>query len=245
MTTHHHEHEGVAHTDHNMHDMNDRGSRDQHAESGHGARDHDGMGSVNVMAVSATLHCLTGCAIGEIAGLVIGTAAGLSNLSTIVISIALAFLFGYTLSTLPLLKAGLAVRTALSVVLAADTLSIATMELFDNLTVAMIPGAMNAGLVNATFWVSLLISLVIAFGAAYPVNRFLLQRGKGHALTHEYHGASAPSSGFRRFIPSVGAGALAATILAFILGGLLVSIADGASNEGSTMNKSSSAKVTY
>jgi hypothetical protein len=185
---------------------------------------HD-MGSVNRMAVSATLHCLTGCAIGEVAGLIIGTAAGLSNAVTIVISIALAFVFGYTLSTLPLIKAGLALGTAMSVVLAADTLSIATMEVTDNLVMAVIPGAMNAGLVNVTFWLGMMISLTIAFFAAYPVNRYLLQRGKGHALTHEYHGATT-AEGARRFIPSFSTGALVATILAFMIGGLVVSIAD-------------------
>jgi Domain of unknown function (DUF4396) len=191
----------------------------------HGHLAHD-IGSPNAMAASATLHCLTGCAIGEIAGLVIGTAAGLSNYWTVAISIALAFIFGYALSTLPLLKAGLAAGTALSVVLAADTLSIATMELVDNLVVAIIPGAMNAGLVNVTFWLSLLGSLTVAFIAAFPVNRLLLQRGKGHALTHRYHGASTDSDGLRRLIPTFGTGALVAAILAFILGGLVVSIAD-------------------
>jgi len=178
------------------------------------------------MAVSATLHCLTGCAIGEIAGLMIGTAAGLANGWTIVLSIVLAFFFGYTLSTLPLLKAGLAVGTALSVVLAADTLSILTMEIVDNLVMALIPGAMNAGLVNPTFWVGMMISLLVAFFAAYPVNRYLLEQGKGHALTHEYHGA-APSTGARRFIPSVATSTLAAAITAFMVGGLVVSIAAG------------------
>lgn len=187
--------------------------------------DHD-TGSLNSMAASATLHCLTGCAIGEIVGLIIGTAAGFSNAATIPLSIALAFMFGYTLSTLPLLKAGLAVGAALSVVLAADTLSILTMEVFDNLVVAIIPGAMNAGLVNVTFWVSLMLSLTAAFMAAYPVNRFLLQRGKGHALTHEYHGGSHQGTGWRRRIPSLATSTLAAVLIAFILGGLLVSIAD-------------------
>ena len=219
MTMQHSEHDdGHRAHDHHQH----------HADAGHD------MGSTNKMALSATLHCLTGCAIGEIAGLVIGTAAGLSNFPTIVISIALAFVFGYTLSTMPLLKAGLALGTALSVVLAADTLSIAAMEVMDNLTVAVIPGAMNAGLVNSTFWISLLVSLVVAFFAAYPVNRYLLQRGKGHALTHEYHGAEAQTSGWRRWIPSFSTGALVATILAFIIGGLLVSIADAASNSSSS-----------
>jgi len=111
----------------------------------------------------------------------------LSNLVTIAISIGLAFLFGYTLSTLPLLKAGLAVGTALTVVLAADTLSILTMELVDNTVMAVIPGAMNAGLVNPVFWLTMPLSLAVAFVAAVPVNKYLLERGKGHALVHEYH----------------------------------------------------------
>jgi hypothetical protein len=182
------------------------------------------MGSVNAMAVSATLHCLTGCAIGEIAGLVIGTAIGLGTGWTIVLAVSLAFLFGYTLSTLPLLRAGLAFRAALSVVLAADTLSIAVMEIVDNLVMAVLPGAMDAGLVNVAFWIGMIIALTAAFFAAYPVNRYLLQRGKGHALTHEYHGAPQPT-GARRFIPYFSTGALVAAITAFMLGGLLVSAA--------------------
>jgi hypothetical protein len=191
----------------------------------HHAGHHD-MGRTTSMAISATLHCLTGCAIGEIAGLVIGTAAGLSNGATIAISIGLAFAFGYSLSTLPLLKAGLAPRIALTVVLAADTLSILTMEVVDNSVMAVLPGAMNAGLVNVVFWVGMLISLTAAFLAAFPVNRMLLLRGRGHALTHQYHGATPTSSGWRRLIPTLGTGALAGAILAFILGGLLVAIAD-------------------
>ncbi|KRF11638.1 hypothetical protein ASG90_16410 [Nocardioides sp. Soil797] len=176
------------------------------------------------MAVSATLHCLTGCAVGEIAGLVIGTSIGLANGWTIALSIALAFFFGYTLSTLPLLRAGLAVGTALSVVLAADTLSILTMEVVDNAVMAAIPGAMNAGLVNVVFWVGMTISFVVAFAAAWPVNRHLLQRGKGHALTHEFHGA-APTAGVRRLIPDLRTSTLVAVLIAFMLGGLVVSIA--------------------
>ncbi|TYL55544.1 DUF4396 domain-containing protein [Nocardioides sp. BGMRC 2183] len=177
------------------------------------------------MAVSATLHCLTGCAIGEIAGLMIGTAIGLSNGWTIGLSVTLAFFFGYTLSTLPLLKAGLGVGAALSVVLAADTLSIATMEVVDNAVMALIPGAMGAGLVNVVFWVGMLIAFTVAFFAAYPVNAYLLARGKGHALTHSYHGAAA-AGGARRFIPSFSTGGLIAALVAFLLGGLVVSIAD-------------------
>lgn len=139
------------------------------------------------MAINATLHCLTGCAIGEISGLVLGTILGLSNHATIALSIGLAFLFGYTLSTLPLLKAGLAVGTAFTIVLAADTLSILTMEIVDNSIMAVIPGAMNAGLVNPVFWLAMPVSLAVAFIAAVPVNKHLLERGKGHALVHEYH----------------------------------------------------------
>lgn len=192
--------------------MSDHGSR--HGDSG-----------LNAMAVGATLHCLTGCAIGEIAGLMIGTALGLGTAWTIALAIGLAFVFGYSLSTMPLLRAGLGIGAALSVVVAADTLSIATMELVDNAVAAVIPGAMNAGLVNPTFWLSMMLALTVAFFAAWPVNRWLLQRGKGHALTHEYHEAPEPT-GARRLIPALPTGALVAVIVAFMLGGLVVSVAD-------------------
>lgn len=182
--------------------------------------------SVNAMAVSATLHCLTGCAIGEILGLITGTGLGLSNVATIALSVTLAFLFGYFLSTLPLLKAGLALGSALSVVLAADTLSILTMEIVDNAVMAVLPGAMNAGLVNPMFWIGMMIALTAAFFAAYPVNRFLLQRGKGHALTHHHHAMDHDVTGARRYIPSLSTATLIAAIAAFMLGGLVVSIAD-------------------
>lgn len=145
------------------------------------------MHDINKLAVNATLHCLTGCAIGEITGLIIGTWFGLENVTTIVISIGLAFLFGYSLSILPLLKAGVPFTKAAKIILAADTLSIATMEIVDNGVMASIPGAMNAGLVNPVFWIAMVIALIVAFMAAYPVNRYLLQRGKGHALVHSYH----------------------------------------------------------
>jgi len=188
------------------------------------------------MAVSATLHCLTGCAIGEIAGLMIGTAIGLSTGWTIVLAVSLAFLFGYLLSTLPLLKAGLGLGTALSLVFAADTLSIATMEVVDNAVMALIPGAMDAGLVNVMFWLGMMIALTAAFFVAYPVNRYLLARGKGHALTHQYQGASGAVTGARRYIPSFSTSALVAVIVAFMLGGLVVSAADalGSAEEGGT-----------
>ena len=208
---------------------------DQNHHAGHDHHEgHAEMGGVNAMALSATLHCLTGCAIGEIVGLMVGTAVGLSAGWTIVVAIALAFLFGYTLSTLPLIKAGLGLAAALGLVLAADTLSIATMEIVDNAVMALIPGAMNAGLVNAVFWIGMMISLVVAFFAAYPVNRYLLQRGKGHALTHDYHGGDAVT-GARRLIPTLATSTLVAAIVAFMLGGLVVSIADelgGGPDEG-------------
>lgn len=139
------------------------------------------------LAKSATLHCLTGCAIGEILGLIIGTALGLSTVQTIIIAVSLAFLFGYALSIIPLVKSGIALGAALSVVLAADTLSIATMEVVDNAVMAGIPGAMEAGLVNPIFWLAMSLALTAAFFAAYPVNLYLLKRGKGHALMHKYH----------------------------------------------------------
>lgn len=142
---------------------------------------------LNRMAVSATLHCLAGCAIGEVAGLVLGTALAWSNFTTIAVSIVLAFITGYALSTLPLIKAGLALKTALLTVLAADTLSILSMEIADNTVMAAIPGAMNAGLGNVLFWVTMPLSLTIGFIVAVPVNRYLLARGRGHALTHAYH----------------------------------------------------------
>lgn len=142
-----------------------------------------GDNSVNDMAVSATLHCLTGCAIGEVLGLIIGTALGLSIGWTILLAVALAFVFGFALSALPLVKAGIGFTVALSVVAAADTLSIATMELVDNLVMIAIPGALHAGLVSPLFWVSMPIALTAAFFAALPVNKYLLKKNKGHALT--------------------------------------------------------------
>lgn len=139
--------------------------------------------NVNAMAVSATLHCLTGCAIGEVLGLVIGTAFGLDTGITILLAVVLAFVFGFSLSTLPLVRAGIGFFAALSAVFAADTLSIATMEVVDNLVMLAIPGAMEAGLVNPLFWISMPIALLAAFLVALPVNKYLLKRNKGHALT--------------------------------------------------------------
>lgn len=149
----------------------------------HEHHNHANQSSVTAMAAGATLHCLTGCAIGEIVGLVAGAVFGLGNSTTIVLSVALAFVFGFTLSTLPLLKMGFGFTAALSVVAAADTLSIATMEVIDNLTMLVIPGAMHATLVEPLFWGSMSLALIAAYFAALPVNIYLLKRNKGHALT--------------------------------------------------------------
>ncbi|HEX8762504.1 MAG TPA: DUF4396 domain-containing protein [Candidatus Saccharimonadales bacterium] len=143
--------------------------------------------SLRSMAIGATLHCLTGCALGEIVGLIVGTVAGLSNSATIVLSIALAFLFGYSLSLLPLRRSGLPLARAMRLVLAADTLSIATMEIIDNAVMLVVPGAMNAGVVNPIFWASMALALSAAFYAALPVNLYLLKHGQGHALMHKHH----------------------------------------------------------
>ena len=138
-------------------------------------------------ALSATVHCLTGCAIGEVLGMVIGTALALSNTATVVISVVLAFFFGYALTVRPLLGSGLPLRTAARLALASDTLSITTMEIVDNGIMLAIPGAMTAGLGTALFWGSLALSLVIAGVAAFPVNYWLIARGRGHAVLHQHH----------------------------------------------------------
>jgi Domain of unknown function (DUF4396) len=144
--------------------------------------------SLNRTAFSATLHCLTGCAIGEVLGMVIGSALGWGNVATIVLAIVLAFFFGYGLTMLPLLRSGMALGAVLPLAFASDTLSITVMEIVDNLIIVVIPGAMDAGLGSLLFWGSLALALAIAFVAAFPVNRYLISRGKGHAVVHEYHG---------------------------------------------------------
>lgn len=136
------------------------------------------------VAFSATLHCLTGCAIGEIAGMAIGTGTGLSNLETVVLSVVLAFVFGYSLTSLPLLRAGLALATVIPIALASDTLSIGVMEIVDNAIVLVVPGALNAGLGTLLFWGSLSFALAVAGAVALPVNRWLIARGRGHAAVH-------------------------------------------------------------
>ena len=144
--------------------------------------------TLNRTAFSATLHCLTGCAIGEVLGIVIGTALGWSTVATIALAIVLAFFFGYGLTMLPLLRSGMALGAALPLAFASDTLSITVMEIVDNLIIVVIPGAMDAGLGSLLFWGSLAFALAVAFVAAFPVNRYLISRGKGHAVVHKHHG---------------------------------------------------------
>lgn len=139
------------------------------------------------MAAQATAHCLTGCAIGEVLGMVIGTAAGMSNAATVVLAVALAFVFGYALTMRGVLRAGVNFRTALKVALAADTVSIAVMEVLDNLVMLTVPGAMEAGLASWLFWGSLAGSLLVAFVLTTPINKWMISRGKGHAVVHQYH----------------------------------------------------------
>ena len=151
---------------------------------GHTAVKHQ---SLTRQAVSATLHCLTGCAIGEVLGLVIASALGWSVAPSILLAVALAFVFGYSFTVVPVLRAGLSLLPALGVAFAADTLSITVMEIVDNLVIVVVPGAMEAGLGSPLFWGSLLFALAVAFVVTVPVNRWLIARGKGHAVTHNYH----------------------------------------------------------
>ncbi len=170
----------------------------EHAHHHHGHHDHEMPTSgraLDKMAVSATLHCLTGCAIGEVLGMVIGTALGFSQWGTVALAVALAFLFGYSLTSIPLLRAGFTLAAVVPIALAVDTFSIATMEIVDNAVMLLVPGAMHAGVGSILFWGALSFALVIAFLAAVPVNRWLLKRGKGHAALHEtgIHGGPSPA----------------------------------------------------
>jgi hypothetical protein len=155
----------------------------------HAHHDHHKMptqgAALTGVAISATLHCLTGCAIGEVAGMAIGTAIGLSNWPTVALAVALAFVFGYALTSMPLLRAGLAISAVIPIALASDTLSIATMEVVDNAIILAIPGALEAGLDSLLFWGSLSFALVVAGFVAMPVNRWLIARGRGHVAIHE------------------------------------------------------------
>jgi hypothetical protein len=158
--------------------------------SAHGHHgDHTAMPTsgraLDSVALSATLHCLTGCAIGEVTGMVIGTALGFSDLGTIALAVALAFLFGYSLTSMPLLRAGMAFGAVVPIALSVDTVSIALMELVDNAIMLAIPGAMETGAGDILFWGALSVALVVAGVVAFPVNRWLIQRGRGHAVLHE------------------------------------------------------------
>lgn len=214
---HHERSAEVPSHDHPMPSTHEAG-HDAHAGPGdhenhdvHGGHDHSGM------AVSATLHCLTGCSIGEIIGMSVGTAVGLHTLGTTLLAIALSFVFGYALSSLPLVRAGISLGRALRLVLVADTVSILTMEVVDNIVMLVIPGAMSAGLANPIYWLTMPLSLVLAFFAALPVNRALLKRGGGHAVTHEALMESGADA-------SMDNRPLIFAIIAFILGGLTVSV---------------------
>ncbi|MFL5406330.1 MAG: DUF4396 domain-containing protein [Myxococcales bacterium] len=168
--------------------------------------------ALDAVALSATLHCLTGCALGEIAGMVIGTALGFSNWGTVALAILLAFVFGYALTSIPLLRAGLALGAVIPIALASDTLSIATMEVIDNAIVLTVPGALDAGLGDVLFWGSLSFALVIAGAVAFPVNRALIARGKGHVAVHE--------TGIHGGPPTNVVGAIAAA--AFVFGAVVL-----------------------
>ncbi|MEU8776072.1 DUF4396 domain-containing protein [Streptomyces sp. NPDC048606] len=190
-----HEHHG-PHGPHGPHghDHQSHGHQ-EHKHQGHEGHAHHGGHTAHAahgpvgwaMAARATLHCLTGCAIGEVLGMVIGTALGWGNVPTMVLAIALAFFFGYALTLRGILAAGVDFRSAVRVALAADTLSIAVMELIDNGVIALWPGAMDAHLSDPLFWVVLAIALVTAFIVTTPVNKWLIGRGKGHAVVHRYH----------------------------------------------------------
>jgi hypothetical protein len=151
--------------------------------------------SLNRLAFSATAHCLAGCSIGEVLGMVIGTALGWSNWPTVALAVALAFVFGYLMTLVPLVRGGLALSAALALAFASDTLSITIMEIVDNVVMLVIPGAMEAGLGQPVFWASLVVSLVLAGLVAYPANRWLVARGRGHALVHRHHERHASHAG--------------------------------------------------
>ena len=179
---HHNQFHGTAH-----HGAAHHGPADIPPATGAGTSPAASPG-LNRLALSATLRCLTGCGIGEVLGMVLGTALGLGNAATIALAVALAFAFGYALTLLPLLRAGLGLGTALGLALAADTASIAVMEVVDNAVMLAVPGAMEAGLADPLFWGSLAVSLLVAAVAAFPVNRWLIARGRGHAVVHAHHG---------------------------------------------------------
>ena len=201
---------------------------DHAAHSDHG-------GSRNRVAALATLHCLTGCAIGEVLGMVIGTALGLSNPATIALAVTLAFVFGYSLTMVPLLHAGLALSAALPLAFASDSFSIAVMELVDNGVMLGVPGAMDASLADPLFWGALAFSLAVAFVFAFPLNRYLIDRGMGHAVVHAHDGhghghdgrdAEAGSLGPRWKLVALGLASMAVTIGVATGGAIIVESRD-------------------
>jgi Domain of unknown function (DUF4396) len=199
---------------------------DQHEHHHHGHH-HELPTSgraLDAVALSATLHCLTGCAIGEIVGMVLGTALGFSQWGTVALAVGLAFLFGYSLTSLPLLRAGLALSTVVPIALATDTFSIATMEIVDNAIMVGVPGAMEAGVGDLLFWGALAFALVVAGVVAFPVNRWLITRGKGHAVLH--------NSGHHPNFPTRLVGVIAAT--AFVFGATIL-VAEAGSSDGMSM----------
>ena len=204
-STTHHEHQTPAPGGHEHHD--------------HGPMPTSGR-ALDGLAISATLHCLTGCAIGEILGMVIGTALGFSELGTIALAVTLAFFFGYLLTSLPLLRAGLALSVVVPIALASDTASIALMEVIDNGIMVIIPGAMESGVGDILFWGALSFALAVAGTFAYPLNRWLLKRGKGHAAVHK--------TGIHGGLPPKVAGAIAVAMAIF---GTTVLIAEGFSGD--------------
>lgn len=159
----------------------------QEEERAHGEHGRHGTQSLNSLAVSATTHCLTGCAIGEVAGVAIGTAFGWGNLATIAIAVGLAYVFGFGLTSLPLVRAGLSLGAIVPIALAADTVSITIMEAVDNVFVLLVPGAMEAGLADPLLWAAIAGGFAVAYPFAFLANRYLIARGKGHAVVHEYH----------------------------------------------------------
>lgn len=171
-----------------MNHANQTRHHDHHVHHGQAHAQHAlAAPSLNVTAFWATLHCLSGCAVGEVLGMVIGTALGLSNGATIALAVALAFVFGYAFTMAPLLRAGMPLRQTARLALAADTASIAIMEVVDNLVMLAVPGAMDAPLTEPLFWSALAFALVVAGATAYPVNRWLIARGAGHAVVHAHH----------------------------------------------------------
>ncbi|MFE0734372.1 DUF4396 domain-containing protein [Streptomyces sp. NPDC058855] len=198
------QHEAHAHHDHTHHHAHgDHGDHGNHAghtgREGHGGHEghtgHEGHGGHHhapgkvswAMAAKATLHCLTGCAIGEVLGMIIGTALGWGNAPTMALAIALAFLFGYSLTLFAVKRAGLTLKAAIGVALAADTISITVMEVVDNGMLLLIPGAMDAHLTDGLFWGALAVAFLVAFLLTTPVNKWMIGRGKGHAVVHQYH----------------------------------------------------------